>query len=153
VVERSKAAWRRRRRKYALFLAVLVAAPAGAYLAARWTRDTEGTRPSLAQLAAKNYRTLSVAESRRLLRYAETEYQCIVAHGGAIMAPVPSGTRITMTARNRSARELVRLMTACDPKVGPPPPGASLQARPEQVLVYLPKRCLLDPTTLHSATS
>jgi len=136
-----------------LFLAVLVAAPTGAFLAAQRTSDTERTRPSLAQLAAKNYRTLSVAESRRLLRYAETEYRCIVAHDGAITAPVPSRTRITMTARDRSARQLVRLMTACDPEVGPPPPGASLQARREEVLVYLPKRCLLDPTQLASATS
>jgi hypothetical protein len=140
-------------RRYLVFLAVLVAAPTGAFLAARWTGHSEVAQPSLAQLAAKNYRTLSVAESRRLLSYAETEYRCIVAHGGMITAPVASQTRITMTARGRSARQLVTVMTACDPEVGRPPPGASLQARPEQVLVYLPKRCLLDPSALHSATT
>jgi hypothetical protein len=137
-------------RRYIAFLAVLVAAPTGAYLAARWTSHTEGVQPSLAELAAKNYRTLSAAESRRLLRYAETEYRCIVAHDAEIAAPVASRTRIRMTAPGSSADELVRLMTACDPEVGPPPPGASLQARPGQVLVYLPKRCLLDPTAITS---
>ena len=137
-------------RRYIVFLTVLVAAPTGAYLAARWTSHTNRAHPSLAQLAAKNYRTLSVAESRRLLRYAETEYRCIVAHGGEVAAPVASRTRIRMTARSRSADELVRLMTACDPEVGPPPPGASLQARPGQVLVYVPKRCLLAPTAITS---
>jgi hypothetical protein len=137
-------------RRYIVFLAVLVAAPTGAYLAARWASHTDRAQPSLAQLAAKNYRTLSVAESRRLLRYAETEYRCIVAHGGQITAPVASRTRITMRAPDRSADELVRLMTACDSEVGAPPPGASLQARTGQVLVYLPKRCLLDPTAITS---
>jgi hypothetical protein len=139
-------------RRYLVFLAVLVAAPTGAFVAARWTSDTDGTQPSLAQLAAKNDRTLSVAESRRLLRYAETEYRCIVAHDGQITAPVASRTRITMTAPGRSADELVRVMTACDPEVGAPPPGASLQARPGQVLVYVPKRCLLDPTGVSSTS-
>src|SRR2546423_6943395 len=98
MVARWKAAWRRHRRKYLLFLAVLVAAPIGALVAARSTGGDEGTRPTLAQLAAKNYRTLSAAESRRLLRYAETEYRCLFANGGAISAPVASRTRITMTA-------------------------------------------------------
>jgi len=140
-------------RRYIAVLAVLVVSAAGAYLAARWTSHTDGAQPSLAELAAKNYRTLSVAESRRLLRYAETEYGCIVAQGGQIAAPVASRMRIRMTAPGRSADELVRLMTACDPEVGPPPPGASLQARPGQVLVYLPKRCLLDPTALSETSS
>jgi hypothetical protein len=153
MIDRWRGTWRRHRRKYLLFLAVLVAAPTGAFLDARRTHGTERTRPTLAQLAAKNYRTLTVTQSRRLLRYAETEYRCVVAHGGTITPPVASRTRITMRARRRSARQLVRLMTACDPEVGPPPRGASLQARPEQVLVYLPKRCLLNPTELPSASS
>ena len=141
------------RRRYLVFLAVLVAAPVGAYVAARWTSDSDGTQPSLAQLAAKNYRTLSAAESRRLVRYAEREYRCIVAQDAAIGVPVASRTRITMAAPHRSADELVRLMTVCDPEVGAPPPGASLQARAGQVLVYLPKRCLLDPSEVASATT
>jgi hypothetical protein len=141
------------RRRYLAFLAVLVAAPTAAFVAARWTSHGDAAKPSLAQLAAKNYRTLSAAESRRLLRYAQTEYRCLVAHGATIAAPVASRTRITMAAPDRSADELLQLMMACDPKVGAPPPGASLQARAGQVLVYLPKRCLLDPSEIASATT
>ena len=140
-------------RRHLVFLAVLVAAPAGAFLAARVTDHANRTKPSLAELAATNYRTLSPAESRRLLRYAEIEYRCIVAHGGSVAAPVASRTRIRMAAPHRSVDELLRLMTACDPEVGAPPPGASLQARAGQVLVYLPKRCLRDPSELASATT
>jgi hypothetical protein len=136
-----------------VFLAVLVAEPAAAFLAAHRSEGTEGARPTLAQLAAKNYRTLSVAESRRLLRYARREYACLASHGAPVSPPVASRPRITMRAPNRSAGALVSFMTACDPAVGPPPPGASLQARPGQVLVYLPKRCLLDPTALPMPTS
>ena len=44
-------------------------------------------------------------------------------------------------------------MTPCEPEVGPPPPGASLQARDDQILVYLPKRCLLDPNELTTSSS
>jgi hypothetical protein len=144
-------------RRYLVFLAVLAAAPTGAFLAAHWKShtdgDTDAEKPSLAQLAAKNYRTLSPAESHRLLRYAQTEYRCLVAHDSTIAAPVASRTRITMAAPDRSTEQLVRLMTACDPKVGAPPPGASLQARPGLVLVYLPKRCLLDPSEVTSETT
>jgi hypothetical protein len=142
-----------RHRKAFLLAAVLVAAPTAAFVAARLTSDSGKRQPSLSELAAKNYRTLSVAESRRLLRYAEREYRCLVAHGETIAAPVASRTRITMTARGRSADELIRSMTACDPEVGAPPPRASLQARRGQVLVYVPKRCLLDPTVVPSSSS
>jgi hypothetical protein len=137
-------------RKYVFFVSLLIAAPVGAFIAARVTSDSGAARPSLAELAAKNYRTLSATESRRLMRYAETEYRCLVAHGTRVAAPVASRTRITMTARGLSAKELLPYMTACDPSVGAPPPRASLQARNGQVLVYLPKRCLLDPTAITS---
>jgi len=53
-----------------------------------------------------------------------------------------------MRAPNQSARDLAQLQLACDPEVGPPPSKASLQARQGQVLVYLPKRCLINPTEL-----
>jgi hypothetical protein len=137
------------RRRYLLFLAVLIAVPTATFVIARSTSHSE-VRPTLAELAAKNYRTLSVAESRRLLRYAETEYRCIAAHGAPVAAPVASRTRITMSAPGHGARELLGYMTTCDPEVGPPPPGASLQTRPGLVLVYVPKRCLLDPTAITS---
>jgi hypothetical protein len=36
-------------------------------------------------------------------------------------------------------------MTSCDSAVGPPSAKWSLQARPGEIVLYLPKQCLLDP--------
>jgi hypothetical protein len=152
MIEHAKTAWHRHRRKYLLFLAAIVAAPTGAFVAARQFSATGGSEPTLAELAAKNYRTLSVTESRRLLRYAEREYACLASHDAGIEKPAASRTRITMAAPHRTALDLVRFMTQCDPEVGPPPRGASLQARRGQVLVYVPKRCLLNPAELTSTS-
>jgi hypothetical protein len=58
-----------------------------------------------------------------------------------------------MSAPDQTADALLRFMTACDPKVGPPPRRASLQARNGQVLVYVPKRCLLNPADVTATSS
>ena len=141
------------RRRYLLFVAILTAAPAVAFVVAVRSNDTATTPPTLAELARKNYRTLSVAESRRLLTYAESEYACLVDHGAPVSKPVASRTRITMSAPDQTVDALLRFMTACDPKVGPPPKRASLQARQSLVLVYVPKRCLLNPAEVTSTAS
>ena len=118
-------------------------------LAVVWTRENAGTqRTSLAQLVAKNYRTFTPAESRRLVRFAQKEYECVTAQGAQISAPRASRTRIVMRAPGQSPRTLVHHLTACDKAVGPPPLKSTLQARPGQVLVYFPKWCLLDPREL-----
>jgi hypothetical protein len=106
----------------------------------------KSTAPSTAQLAAKNYRTLSARESRRLLAFAQSEYNCLAGRGAKISRPVASPTRIVMQTVHQTARQIADLSLACEGEVGKPPPGASLQARPGQLLVYVPKWCLLDPS-------
>lgn len=108
-------------------------------------------QPTLAQLAATNYRTLTRHQSRALLQYAKSEYDCLSARGLAISAPVASRTRITMSAPGKTARDLVNVMTGCDSQVGPPPGKSTLQARQNEVLVFLPKRCLMNPHELPGA--
>ncbi len=120
-----------------------------AVLASRSGGDS--SRPTLAELAAKNYRTLTKSESRTLVTYADHVYRCVTAHGAKVAAPVASSTRIVMSAPHRSARTLLGYLSACDDTVGPPPPKASLQARTGQILVYLPKQCLLSPTEVDTA--
>jgi hypothetical protein len=145
----------RRRNRRVLAVGVSLATLASA-LAVEWhfaSGRGNGEGPTLAELVAKNYRTLTPAESRRLVRYAEKEYRCLVAHGGNVSRPVASRTRITMHAPKRSADSLVQLLMSCDPDVGPPPGKATLQARNDLVLVYLAKRCLLSPTELPSRSS
>jgi hypothetical protein len=127
-------------------LAVAAAAPAAVLGAVLVLRHGERPhRPTLAELAATNYRTLSRAESRRLVAYADSEYRCLVSRGVRLAAPVASRTRITMRAPGWSARQLADATLPCDSEVGPPPPRASLQARPHELVLYLPKRCLLNP--------
>jgi hypothetical protein len=133
-----------RRRALVLLGVLVLAAAITAGVQVLWSNDSRS--PTLAQLAAHNYRTLSPRESRLLVRFARREYACLASKGTHITQPAVSRTRITMRARGAAARELARLELACDSEVGPPPQGATLQARAEQVLVYLPKGCLIDPT-------
>jgi len=135
------------RRRLALLLVVAAGLAIALAVVLRQSHDRAGG-PTLAQLAAKNYRVLSRDESDTLLRYAKSEHGCLVSRGAKVSSPVASRTRILMRAPNQSAHRLGQLELACDPTVGPPPSNATLQARPGQVLVYLPKRCLLDPTAL-----
>jgi hypothetical protein len=134
-----------------LAVVVVVAAALVIGLVAWRHAERAQKQPTLAQLAATNYRTLSRHESRVLLEYARDEYRCLSSHGLDISAPVASRTRIRMSATHHGADELVHAMMACDPSVGPPPKGSSLQARPDEILVYLPKRCLMNPYQLPQA--
>jgi hypothetical protein len=132
-------------RRFALYGAVPLALVLGV-VALRAGDDGTPSRGTYDQLVAKNYRVLTRAQSRTLVEYAGRVHGCLAVHGGSGVArPVPSATRITMRAPGRSARELVSLMTSCDATVGPPPANSSLQARPGEIVLYLPKQCLLDP--------
>ena len=106
------------------------------------TGDARGRPPTYAQLVAKNYRVLTPSQSRLLVRFARKVYRCVAARDSGVLSPVVSPTRITMRAPHRSARALLHLLVACDH--GPPPVNGTLQARPGQILVYLPRWCLFD---------
>lgn len=136
-------------RKLAVALGVGIAVAAVFATAAEWKSGE--TPPTLAERAAKNYRVLTKAQSRRLVEYAESVHRCVVGDGAKVAPPVASRTRITMSAPGLSADALVGFLEACDPTVGPPPPKSSLQARTGRLLVYLPKQCLLDPTEVDEA--
>jgi hypothetical protein len=132
-------------------LGVVIVGLAVAFIVVATANKTAQRRPTLAELAAKNYRELSPSQSHRLVLYAQAEYRCLVRNGANVTKPIPSQTRITMRVPDKTAREIVNLQMQCDPEVGPPPAKATLQARMEQILVYLPKWCLLHPTELPNA--
>ena len=135
-----------------LVLAGAIAAALAIALVAVWSHGGRAAkRPTLAQLAATNYRTLTQRQSRVLLRFAQDEYDCLSAHGLDVTTPVASPTRITMEAPGHTAFALAQAMMGCEPKVGPPPLKSSLQARPHEILVYVPKRCLMNPHQLQGA--
>jgi hypothetical protein len=64
---------------------------------------------------------------------------------------VASSTRIVLAVHEHMTVDaLVRKTTPCAEKLGGPPSKASLQVRsPDLILLYLPKRCLLDPKVEH----
>jgi hypothetical protein len=109
-----------------------------------------------AQLVAANYRVLTPAQTRRLLAFAAAIHSCLVGKGVDIAPPNPRNTRIELIPGKRIALDrLVSLMTPCAEALGGPPRRASLQVRPQAgrpvVLLYLPKRCLLDRKTVGAA--
>src|SRR5207244_7356498 len=124
----------------------LAAALAVAFAIESFRGNDTGSSASVAQLAAHNYRILSRHDSRAVVRFADREYRCLASKGVNVSAPVTSRTRIAMLAPRESAASLARRQLQCDPRVGAPPARAALQARQGEVLVFLPKRCLMDPT-------
>ncbi len=69
----------------------------------------------------------------------------MVAVGVELGPLVKDETQIAMKLPASVDRgELLRRMTACGERGGGPPNRASLQYRPGEVVLYLPKQCLLD---------
>jgi len=103
-----------------------------------------------AQLAAANYRTLTPAESRRLLRFAIAFRSCMASRGIELTAPLTSPTKIVLRVEAHQVPAVIRDSTfACGDDLGGPPPRSSLQTprgQRDSIALYLPKQCLLDPT-------
>jgi hypothetical protein len=105
---------------------------------------------SYARLVAANYRVLTPAQTTRLLRFANALRACLAGRGIELAKPVAANTRLRLAIPAGVDRQ--RLLTAaiaCGDRLGGPPTGASLQLRPhvQSLLLYLPKRCLLDRKT------
>ena len=106
---------------------------------------------SYAELVAENYVLLSRAESQRLVRFAAAFRNCVAKHGVRVGAPHVAKTRITMAVPAGTDRSrLNRLGGVCGTALGGPPKGSSLQTQQRYgntnaVVLYLPRRCLIDP--------
>jgi hypothetical protein len=97
------------------------------------------------QLVAANYKVLRPRQSRRLLRFAEAFHACMVTHI-PLGEPKALPTRIRMALPVGAAPSAVLRLTArCGAKLGDPPPRSSLLIRKHVIVLFLPKRCLLDP--------
>jgi hypothetical protein len=112
------------------------------------TRATQTRQPTrertYAELAAANYRVLSEKQSTKLLRFAQAFHACMVRHV-ELGEPRVLPTKIVMAVPEGVATaKLVQLGIACGTKLGDPPPDASLQTRKHEVVLYLPKYCILD---------
>ena len=105
-----------------------------------------GTRERAAPAADANEKQLTHAQSVRLIDWARTFRSCMTERGTTLGAVTPRTTRIDMSlAAAVEAADVLPGLTACAERQGGPPRDTSLQYRPGRIVLYLPKRCLLDP--------
>jgi len=98
------------------------------------------------QLVAANYKVLHPRQTRRLMRFADAFRACMVAAHVPLGEPKALPTRIVMSRpAGTPLGTLLRLTPRCGAKLGDPPPGSSLLLRKHAIVLFLPKRCLLDP--------
>jgi hypothetical protein len=102
------------------------------------------TTPSTVQ-ADDNQIRLTAAESARLVAWAETFRSCMLAEGIALGALEKSETQIRMALlASVDVDDLLAKTPICGDRQGGPPHRSSLQYRPGEIVLYLPKQCLLD---------
>jgi hypothetical protein len=95
--------------------------------------------------ADTNERRLTRAQSEHLVDWTSTFRQCMIANGTELGEIVKTETRLSMALFDKvTLAELTPSVVMCAEKQGGPPQKASVQSRDGRILVYLPKRCLLD---------
>ena len=96
---------------------------------------------------------LSHAESVRLVGWAARFRACMARRGVVLARPVVHEKEIDLAvARAPAGRAaLARSVFACGDALGEPPRRSSLQLRPGRLVLYLPRRCLLDKKVVSGA--
>ena len=150
-------------RRTALLFAAAAAIGVGAAAAVIATRD--GARPAPRQASpakaapakatpVDNRFRLSRAESERLVAWANRFRSCMARRGVVLAAPVAHPKQIDLRIVRAPARPaLMRSVPACGDALGEPPRRSSLQLRPGKLVLYLPKRCLLDKRVVSGQAS
>jgi hypothetical protein len=98
--------------------------------------------------SAGNERVLSAKDSARLVAWLRRFQSCLREHGVESEAIVVTRRELSLRVRTQlSMGSLVSRSLPCGDALGDPPADSSLQVRPgdNRVVLYLPKRCLLDP--------
>ena len=68
--------------------------------------------------------------------------------------PVARPKQIDLALERRAATSgLASKVVACGDALGEPPRDSSLQLRPGKLVLYLPRRCLLDPKVATAGTT
>ena len=94
---------------------------------------------------ADNEIVLSRAESLRLVNWAERFRSCLKAHGFHVGDVVPRSKQIDIELLAKIPGPKARVSIACGDGLGGPPARSALQISPPGFVLFLPKRCLLDP--------
>jgi hypothetical protein len=112
-------------------------------------RTVQATREkTYAELVAANYKVLKPTQTQRLLAYANAAYACL-SKQLAIGKPKPSPTKIVMALPpGANGFAVARLGIKCSKSIGDPPDHSTFQIRGHNVILYLPKYCILDKKTV-----
>ena len=112
------------------------------------SRPTASTPTASAQSSTQsdsNQIRLTAAESARLVAWAETFRSCMLAEGISLGGLEKSETQIRMAlSASIDIDKLLAKTATCGDRQGGPPHRSSLQYRPGEIVLYLPKQCLLD---------
>jgi hypothetical protein len=93
-----------------------------------------------------NEKVLTHAQSERLVRWAGELRSCLRQRGYAIGDVELARTRIELAVPAGTAfQPLLHDGIACGDSLGGPPRASSLQTFARRIVLYLPRRCLLDP--------
>jgi hypothetical protein len=145
-------------RRFLLALAAAALLGAGAAALASAWKDDGGSAPSpppapRARLASNQIR-LSRAESLRLVGWARRFRACMARRGVELAVPVAHPKQIDLALERPAAGDgLAGKVVACGDALGEPPRRSSLQLRPGKLVLYLPRRCLLDPKVAKAGTA
>jgi hypothetical protein len=112
------------------------------------SRPTASTPSAPAQSSTQadsNQIRLTAAESARLVAWAETFRSCMLGEGISLGGLEKSETQIRMAlSASVDVDQLLAKTEICGERQGGPPHRSSLQYRPGELVLYLPKQCLLD---------
>jgi len=92
-----------------------------------------------------NERRLTRAQSIELVDWATTFRRCMASEGTRLGALTKTETHLSMSVpASLTSAEVVSTAGKCGEEQGGPPQRSSLVYRKRQILLYLPKQCLLD---------
>jgi len=101
--------------------------------------------PAAAGPPASNQRVLTERQSQRLVDYARSMRTCLVRSGLDVARPRATGKQIALAVDGApSQRAVVLAGIACGERIGGPPSFASMQGFRDEVVLYVPKQCLID---------
>jgi hypothetical protein len=109
------------------------------------------TKKTYAELVAANYKILKPEQKKRLLDFADAAYACM-SRRFALGRPKPSPTKIVMALPKGVKGFTVGQyeVMKCARTIGDPPAGSSFVVRGHNMILYLPKYCILDKKTVVS---
>jgi hypothetical protein len=138
-------------RRTALLFAAAAAIGVGGAAAVIATRGgspptrTPAAAPAAKSTFASNQIRLSHAESLRLVGWAVRLRACVARRGVVLAPPAVHEKEIDLAIVRAPARPaMMRRVVTCGDALGEPPRRSSLQLHNGKLVLYLPRRCLLD---------